>query len=569
MAKEVFMPKAGMDMQEGTIIRWLAAEGDPVKEGQPLLEIETDKVTMEVESPCDGVLLRRYFEEGAVVPVVTIIGYVGRAGEEVPDRPSMAGGTVRARGAEMLSDDAGRQREKSYDFQTAVIGGGASGLKAALRSARMGRKTILFEKKDFGGTCTNSGSLPMKIYLHTARLLEEMKTLPERGAVLSPEITVDMARVRRYKDGLVSDRRMHDETLLRDAGVVIVREDAEMIGRHLIRAGQCTYRVENTILCTGSVPVKLDAAGADQKEILSSDEMFGLDFVPGRLLIIGGGVIGCEMASAWSGFGSSVTIVEMQPQLLGTFDEEISAAVEQSFERRGIRVITGGRVDHFERRNEKPVLCLSDGTEIEADIVLASVGRKPELSALGVLADRLDFERGKIMVDEFCRTSLDGVYACGDVTNRSILAHSAMKMGEAAASTACGVPREVRLNRAPLNLYTLPEAAGIGLTEKQAGRQGDIMVGRCPLSLNTRGISTGQTEGFVKVIADRGYGEILGVHIVGGMATEMIVEAKTMMDMEITVYEVSDIMHAHPTWSEAFMEACADAIGESLTVRSK
>ena len=250
MAKEVFMPKAGMDMQEGTIIRWLAAEGDPVKEGQPLLEIETDKVTMEVESPCDGVLLRRYFEEGAVVPVVTIIGYVGRAGEEVPDRPSMAGGTVRARGAEMLSDDAGRQREKSYDFQTAVIGGGASGLKAALRSARMGRKTILFEKKDFGGTCTNSGSLPMKIYLHTARLLEEMKTLPERGAVLSPEITVDMARVRRYKDGLVSDRRMHDETLLRDAGVVIVREDAEMIGRHLIRAGQCTYRVEHTILCT-------------------------------------------------------------------------------------------------------------------------------------------------------------------------------------------------------------------------------------------------------------------------------------------------------------------------------
>lgn len=569
MAKEVFMPKAGMDMQEGRIIRWLAEEGDSVRAGQPILEIETDKVTMEVEAPRSGILLRKYFGAGAVVPVVTIIGYIGEEGEQVPDRPSMAGGMARAQEAEKLRADDRRKAEKGYDYRVAVIGGGAAGIRAALKSARMGRKTILFEKKEYGGTCTNSGSLPMKIYLHTAKLLDELGALPERGVVSVPSAQIDMEKVLSHKDSVIGRMRARDEALLGEAGVDIIREEAEMIGRHHIRAGRRTFKVENTILCCGSVPAELDVPGADQPEIMSSDDMFSIASVPAHLLIIGGGVIGCEMAAAWSRFGSEVTIVEMRPQLLATFDAEISAAVQHSFEERGIRVLTGGKVDHFERKDGKPVLCLSDGTEIGADAVLVSVGRKPELSALGVLRDRIDFERGKVMVDEFCRTSAEDVFACGDMTNRSILAHSAMKMGESAASTACGVPKEVHLNRAPLNLYTVPEAAGIGLTESQARRRGEVMIGRCPLSLNTRAVACGQTEGFVKVIADRAYGEILGVHIVGGMATEMIVEAKTMMDMEITVYEVCDIMHAHPTWSEAFMEACADAIGESMSTGPK
>ncbi|MDO4619627.1 MAG: FAD-dependent oxidoreductase [Lachnospiraceae bacterium] len=564
MAKEVFMPKAGMDMQEGTIISWLVEVGDQVKAGEPLLEIETDKVTMEVESPSDGTLLVRYFEAGAVVPVVTIIGYVGEPGEKVPDGPAMAGGSARAGDEKMLMEQSSRDPEKTYEYRLAVIGAGSAGIRAALKAAALGQRVILFEAGTVGGCNIVRGGVPMKTYMQTAADLDEISRARGRGLRLNGEISFDLAELRSYKDEIVEKLSQDTRKRMRDAGVELVIGEAEMIGRHHIRAGQKTYRAENTILCTGSFSSRLQADGVEQPEIVTPEEMFELSEVPEKLVIIGGGVIGCEMATAWNLFGSEVTVIEMQDHLLPTFDTEVTDAVAESMRERGIRIVTGGKVARFDRRNNKPVLVLADGSEYPADIILTAVGRKPNLSPLGVLKDRIDYERGKIMVDEYCRTNLDGIYACGDVTNQSILAHSAMKMGEAAASTACGRPKEVHLNRAPLNLYTIPEAAGIGLTEAQAAKNGDIMIGRCPLALNERGITSGRTEGFVKVIADKGYGEILGVHIFGGTATEMIVEAKTMMDMEITVYEVKDIMHAHPTWSEAFMEACADAVGERL-----
>ena len=567
MAKEVFMPKAGMDMQEGTIIRWFAEVGDQVRAGEPLLEIETDKVAMEVESPADGILLCKYFEEGSVVPVVTIIGYIGEEGEKVPDRPSMAGGDLRREEEALLSKSENQRERREYEYRVAVIGGGPAGYTAALRAANLGAKTVLFEKKRIGGTGVNCGSIPMKSYMRNARLIEDMKRAAANGLLSGTQgVSADPDRVAQFAKEVTSKVREHLEKRLLQSGVEIVREEAVMIGRHHISAGQKTYRAENVILCCGSGARTLDVPGTDMKEVLDPEQMFELESFPGRLVIIGGGVIGCEMAAAFSRFGTAVTIVELQERLIPTFDPDISYEIGRSFRENGIEVITGSRVERFEKRDGVPRVILGNGEELQTDLILLAVGRKPELSSLGVLKDKLDYERGKIMVDEYCRTSLDNIYACGDVTNRSILAHSAKKMGDAAASAACGNPKMVKLMRAPLCLYTVPEAASIGLTEPQAARQGEILVGRFPFALNGRAIASGETEGFVKVIADKRYGEILGVHVVGAMATEMIVEAKTMMDMEITVYEVADIMHPHPTWSEAFMEACADAIGENLMV---
>ncbi len=531
MAKEVFMPKAGMDMQEGTIVRWLAETGDTVKQGDALLEIETDKVTMEVESPADGTLLVKYFDDGAVVPVVTVIGYVGEKGEKVPDHPTMAGGSVREEEERMLGADERRSQERTYEYRVAVIGGGPAGCVAALKAARMGAKTVLFERGHLGGTSTGEGSVPMTAYNRTAAVLDAAEAEAGRG-IRSSGFSFDLAELKEWKDRTVASIRRETEEKLKKEGVEIVRDTAALIGRHHIRTGQKTYRAENIILCCGSHAVRLDVPGADLEGIVTSEAMFELTEVPASLVIVGGGVIGCEMASVWSRFGSRVTLVERQPSILPTFDGEIASAVSNAFTAR----------------------------------ILLAAGRKPELGALGSLAGQLDFERGKLMVDSCCRTNLDSIFACGDMTNQSILAHSAMKMGEAAAQTACGSPKEVHLNRVPLNLYAIPEAAGIGLTEAQARKRGDILVGRCPFSLNSRAVAGGQTEGFVKVIADRAYGEILGVHIVGGLATEMIAEAKTLMDMEITVYEVKDIVHAHPTWNEAIQAACADAIGDRLVL---
>lgn len=570
MAVEVFMPKAGMDMQEGTIIRWLASVGDHVEEGDPLLEIETDKVSMEVEAPASGVLLTKYFDDGSVVPVVTVIGYIGEKGEHVPDAPTMAGGQDRAEDEAALRKDSAKKDERDFPYRVAVIGSGPAGYMAGIRAGRMGAKTVLFEGKKLGGTCTNVGCIPMKTYNNTARDIDDTRRIRERGIVVgSCEVRVDMKAVHAFKDSVTARMGRGVEALLADAGVEIVREEAQLIGPHTIRAGQKTYQAEQIILCSGSLAQTLTYPGVDQPEILISDGMFDLTEVPERLVIVGGGVIGCEMASSFNRFGAKVTVVEQQECLVPTFDREVSDAVRDSFIASGITVINGGKIDHFARRDGHPVVVLVDGRELEADLVLQAVGRKPNLACLGVMKDRLDYERGKIMVDEYCRTNIPHIFACGDISNRSIHAHSAMKMGEAAASTACGRAKSTGLNRAPLCLYGIPEAAGIGLTESQARKRGDIMIGRYPFAYNGRAVAAGKPEGFVKVIADRAYGEILGVHIVGAAACEMIVEAKTMMDMEITVYEVAEIMHPHPTFSEAFMEACADAISDCLNLPRK
>ena len=567
MAVEVFMPKAGMDMQEGTIIRWLAAVGDRVEEGDPLLEIETDKVSMEVEAPASGVLLTKYFDDGSVVPVVTVIGYIGEAGEHVPDAPTMAGGQVRAEDEAILKKGSSKKDERDFPYRVAVIGSGPAGYMAAVRAGRMGAKTILFEGKKLGGTCTNVGCIPMKTYNNTARDIDDIRKSRERGIVIGDEpVRVDMQKVHDFKDSVTVRMGKGVATLLKDAAVEVVPEEALLIGPHTIRAGQKTYQAEQIILASGSLAQTLTYPGVDQPEILISDGMFDLTEVPDRLVIVGGGVIGCEMASAFSRFGSKVTVVEQQEYLVPTFDREVSEAVRESFLAAGITVINGGKIERFDRRNDHPVVVLVDGRELEADLVLMAVGRKPNLACLGVMKDRLDYERGKIMVDEYCRTNIPHIFACGDISNRSIHAHSAMKMGDAAASTACGRAKSTGLNRAPLCLYGIPEAAGIGLTEREARKRGDIMIGRFPFAYNGRAVAMGKPEGFVKVIADRAYGEILGVHIVGAAACEMIVEAKTMMDMEITVYEVAEIMHPHPTFSEAFMEACADAISDCLNL---
>ncbi len=569
MATEVFMPKAGMDMQEGTIIKWLFSVGDEVQQGDTLLEIETDKVTMDVEAPCSGTLLCKYFEDGAVVPVVTIIGYIGKKGENVPALPQMAGGQARADEEAMLKIRP-EDSESDYAYRVAVIGGGPAGYIAALRAARLGAKTILFEKDQVGGTCTNVGCIPMKTYIKTAQDIDAVKNVRRRGVKIDiSSMNIDMPEVCGYKNRIVERMRRGILSLLKAAKVELISEEAVLIGPHTIRAGQKTYRSEKIILCGGSTSSRLPIEGIDQPEIIASEGMLDLKEVPERLLIIGGGVIGCEMATAFSRFGSKVTIVELQDHLIPTFDFEVSEAMEKTFRAHGIKVLTGKKVVRFLRRDEHPVLEVNDGSEIDADVVLMSVGRRPNLSCLGVLKDKIDCERGKIMVDEYCRTNIDHIFACGDMTNCSILAHSAMKMGDSAASTACGKAKKVNLNRAPLCLYTIPEAASIGLTETQARKHGEIMIGKFPFAANGRAVSAGQPEGFVKVIADKGYGEILGVHIVGPMATEIIVEAKTMMDMEVTVHEVADIMHPHPTCSEAFMNACADAIGDCLDLPAK
>ena len=316
--------------------------------------------------------------------------------------------------------------------------------------------------------------------------------------------------------------------------------------------------------------VKLPIPGVESELVLTSDEILDIQAVPNRLAIVGGGVIGVEMAMVFAAFGSQVTIVELEKTILPFMDPETADELLKSLKKKGVDVRTGEKLGKFTEKGKEIHLQLEAGDIIEADKVLLSIGRRSDLSCVEGL--NLDIDRGKIVVNDEMETSIPGIFAPGDLNGRKMLAHAAFKMGEVAganAAAAAGIAGVKAGNKAdmrfvPAVIYSVPEAAGVGMTEAEAKAGYDISVGRFPLAANGRALAAGAPEGFVKVIADKKYGEILGVHIAGHGASEIINEAAALMAMEITVHEVSEIIHGHPSISEAFMEAAADCLGHCI-----
>lgn len=458
---------------------------------------------------------------------------------------------------------------KVYDI--AVIGGGPAGYVAAIKGAQLGGSVILFEKDTVGGTCLNRGCIPTKSYVKTAEYIEHIKHAGQRGILNDPKTSVDMAKVVTYKAGVVKQLTDGVAGLLRSNGVEVVKGVAKLAGETKIECAGNIYEAKNIILAGGSKAGVIPIPGVENPDVLTSDGILELKELPAKLTIIGGGVIGCEIATAFAAFGSSVTIVELADRVVPTMDAEVSKAMAKALNKLGVKVLTSKKVEKIDRQGGKTFVIASGEAPIESDKVLLSIGRVADLECLGSLSDKIKTERGKVVVDDYMRTSVPNIYAPGDINGRIMLAHSAFKMGEAAAANCMGHNEKADLSKVPGCVYTLPEAASVGLTEEQAREKyGDkVAVGRFPFAGNGRALASGEPDGFVKVIIEKTYGEILGVHIFGGIATEMISEASSLMAMEITAHEIADIIHAHPTCSEAFMEACADALGVCLHLPKK
>ena len=562
MATELTMPKNDMDMEEGTIVKWLKNVGDKVEKGEMFMEIETDKTSMEIESPAAGVLLAQFYQGGDVVPVNTVMGYVGEAGEKVPEQAAKGDAPAAEEPKAEAAASVAEKKENEYDV--AVIGGGPAGYVAAIRAAQLGGKVIIFEKDTVGGTCLNRGCIPTKTYLKTAEYIHHIEAAASRGIVVNAEHSVDMPKVVAYKDKVVKQLTGGVGSLLKGNGVKLVSGEASLEDATTVACDGKTYKADKIILCGGSKAIRIPIPGVDHKDVMTSDEILAMTEVPERLAIIGGGVIGCEMASAFSAFGSKVTIVEAMDRVVSMLDKDISAEVDKTLKKGGASVNCGRKVLEIKDNGGHPVI-VTDNGEFEVDKVLLSIGRAADLGCLGKLADQIKTERGKIVVDDTMKTSVDNIYACGDINGRIMLAHSAFKMGEVAAENAVkGTAVKCDLSYVPSCLYLSPEAASVGLTEekaKEAHPEG-VRIGKFNMAANGRSVASGETTGFIKVIADNKYGQILGVHMVGGVASEMIAEAVALMQMEITVNEVAEsIIHAHPSYSEAFAEACADCLG--------
>lgn len=453
-------------------------------------------------------------------------------------------------------------------YDVAVIGGGPAGYVAAIKAAQLGGNVVLFEKDTLGGTCLNRGCIPTKSYLKTSEELEVIRNAATRGIICDPAASIDMPKVVAYKNKVV--KRLTDGVgmLLKSHAIHAVYGNAAMVSPTSIDCGGQIYEAVSTILCGGAKPFQLPIPGIESKNVLTSDELLQLEQVPPRLAIIGGGVIGCEMAAAFHGFGSKVTIIEAMDRLIPTMDEELSASMLSRFTKAKISVALSQRAKSIsDEADGSSTVHLESGQSVCADKILVSIGRVADTACLGALREKVRLDRGTIVVDDHMRTSIPNLYAAGDINGRLMLAHAAFKMGETAALNALGHDAQCKLDTVPSCVYTTPEAAGVGITEAEAKRrfgQDHIAVGRFPFSGNGRSLASGSTDGFVKVVTEKRYGEILGVHIFGCNAAEMITEAAVLMSCEIPAAEAADIIHPHPSFSEALMEACADASGRCI-----
>lgn len=454
-------------------------------------------------------------------------------------------------------------------FDVIVIGGGPAGYVAAIKAVQLGGKAALIEKDTLGGTCLNRGCIPTKTYLKNAEIMEQIHQAGKRGIMIeNPTVQVDMYKAAAYKNSVVTGLTAGIEGLLEAYGISVYKGVGKLLeNREVLVDNRILLKGKKIILAAGSKPAELSRLKKEGIELLDSDKILDLKEVPKRLAIIGGGVIGVEMAMIYRAYGSKVTMIEMADAILPKMDKDISSTLLKVFKKKGIKVIASAQVEDIEKNEEGLILRLGEKGEVQADEVLVSVGRMADLDAVSHIP--LELEAGRVWVNEYMETSVSGIYAPGDVNGRNMLAHAAFKMGEVAAENAMGHRVALNLNMVPSCVYTTPEIAAVGLTEEEARKKYDILIGKFFFGANGRALASGEKIGFVKVIADKAYGEILGVHILGPGATEIINEAAALMDMQITVYEASQIIHGHPTYSEAFMEACADCIGKSIHLPPK
>ncbi|MCW0826135.1 dihydrolipoyl dehydrogenase [Clostridioides difficile] len=576
MSVEVIMPKAGVAMEEGTIVSWLKQEGEEVKIGEPILEITTDKVNMEIESEGEGTLaVIIHKEEGEVLPVFTVIGVIAEKGENQEEVKAkyLSGNvskedTVKENQNIEVKEEKINKKECNHDYDVVVIGGGPGGYLSALKAALLGGRVALVEENILGGTCLNRGCIPTKTYIKTAEILEEIDQLSKRGVKVTVDKEQDIKKAIKYKNRVVKKLTAGVGGLLKSRDVDVFNLKASVKEEHkVILSDGKVLDTENIIIATGSKVRILPIKGIESNLIITSTEALDLETVPEELVIIGGGVIGCEFAEIFNSRGSKVTIVEMEDRVIPRMDKELSESLKYSLSKKGINVLTKKKVSEFKEEGNNILVCIEGEEPIKADLCLYAIGREANLSGIEDLDIKID--KGSIVVNSKMETSIPSIYAVGDVTGGVMLAHAAFKMGEVAASNALGVNKEVDLGALPSCVYTIPEVASVGITEEDARKKYNVKVGKFNFAGNGRALASGQEQGYVKVVADAKYGEILGIHMFGCGVAELINHAASFKALEIPTDEASELIFGHPCTSEVLMEALADVNGECLHLPKK
>ena len=464
---------------------------------------------------------------------------------------------------------------KEYDV--IVIGAGPGGYVAAIRASQLGMKTAIVEKKWLGGVCLNVGCIPSKALLKNAEVARNIKEDAKNFGIQGENISIDYsAAVKRSRQ--VSDRLTRGISFLMKKNKIDVYEGSatftskDQITVTLKDGNTEEVRADNIILATGAHPMLFPGWNYDGKHVLTYEDAILQEKLPSSVIIIGAGAIGAEFATIWSSFGTKITMVEMLPQILPLEDEEISSALQKTFQARKIEILTGHRVESIDiaAKGVKVTVTVGDEKKIlEAEQALVAVGFKANTENLGLENIGIGMDKhGFVIVDEHMATNVPGIWAIGDVTGKLLLAHAASAMAIHCVEAIKGLKRKpIDFTMIPSATYCHPQVASFGLTEKQALEAGkEIKIGRFPFRANGKSLGLGESNGFVKVIVDAKYGEILGAHMIGAEVSELLPELTLAQQSELTIEDIAHNIHAHPTLSEAIMEAAEDALGHAIHI---
>lgn len=467
----------------------------------------------------------------------------------------------------------------SDQYEAIVLGGGPGGYVCAIRLAQLGVKTVCIEEEEYGGVCLNWGCIPSKALIANAHFYEKAQTISNHGIIVE-KVSIDSVKMQDWKDGIVKKLTGGVRGLLKSNGADLIEGRGKLVAKDTVevtlKAGgkKRVTASKAVVIATGSATIQVPGFEFDGTQVIGAREAVSLRKVPERLVVIGGGVIGLELGMVYQSFGAKLTVVELTPQLLPGTDPDCVKVVERAIKKHGGEILKNTRAESVEKSSTGVrVKVTTEGKTqvLEADQVLVAVGMKPRSKGLGLeeLGVQID-ARGFVATNDQGQTNVEGIYAIGDVSGPPMLAHKASKEGEVVAEVIGGKRAAKDWTTIPGIIFTHPEVAMVGLTESQAKEKGyEFNVGKFPFSVLGRAMSIAETDGFVKVISDKPTGRILGIHIVGPSASDLISEAALALEMVATAEDMALTVHPHPTLGEALMEASAHALGHAIHIANR
>ncbi len=582
MTTTIVVPTLGESVTTATIARWLKQPGSNVQADEPIVELETDKVTVEVNAPAAGTLGAHQAAEGAEVSVGDTLAAIDEAGASAlpssspapTPQPEAPPAPVQATPSQAAPSAPTQPTEAADTYDVIVIGGGPGGYVAAIRAAQLGLRTACVEMREtLGGTCLNIGCIPSKALLQSSENFHEVQGSFKDHGINVSGVTLDLARMQARKGEVVSANVKGVEFLFKKNKVTWLKGEARVEAPGNVSVDGRTYAARHIVVATGSESIPLPGVTVDERRIVTSTGALELDAVPKHLVVIGGGYIGLELGSVWHRLGAQVTVVEYLDRLVPGMDGEIGKTFERVLAKQGLTFKLSTKVTAANATADGVDLTMEPAkggtTEtLHADVVLVAIGRRPYTAQLGLAEAGVALdERGFVKIDPHYRTNVDGIYAIGDVITGPMLAHKAEEEGVAVAELIAGQAGHVNYGVIPGVVYTWPEVASIGATEEMLKRDNiTYNVGKFPFTANGRARAMGATDGFVKILADKTTDRILGAHIIGPDAGTLIAEIATAMEFGASAEDVGRICHAHPSLSEAVKEAALAVDGRALHI---